>query len=163
MKQLSYLFLLLLCVGCANVSEEKATVSSDMVEMEATEATSSTVIEEAFPYAIIAEQKLQEYFDLLALQNKHPEMGTVISKQLEGITSDSIVLPRGQDSIDVKNLSPMGSLQQLNDTVMEQRFTYTIASRTLFKTDTIIARIITKPIVIDGMATQETKVVFRKN
>ncbi|WP_432411558.1 hypothetical protein [Rasiella sp. SM2506] len=162
MKQLVYILFTVLLIGCANVSEEKSFATSDTAETELDEA-SSIPIEEAFSYATITEQKLQEYFDLLVLKNKHPELAETISAQLRQITTDSILLSREQDSVAVKNLSALGPLVKINDTLQEQSFLYTIASKNLSKTDTLTAHIITKPIRIDGIETLATKVVFRKN
>lgn len=162
MKKLACICFAILLLSCANTSEEKSFANSDMAETESVEASSKTS-EEAFPYATITEQKLQEYFDLLALKNKHPELSETIIAQLRHISTDSIYLPKEQDSVAIKNLSALGPLVKINDTLQEQSFLYTIASKTLFKTDTLTAYIINKPIRIDGIETEALKVIFSKN
>lgn len=163
MKKLVSILCTVFLIGCANVSEEKQFATSDMTEREATEEVAPLEVEEAFPFATVTEQKLQEYFDLLVLKNKHPELKETIVAQLKQLTTDSITFPKGQDAVDVKNLSPLGPLVKINDTLQEQSFQYTIASKSILKTDTLTVQISSKPIQIDGIETLTTKVVFRKN
>ncbi len=161
MKKVAYICFALVFLGCANVSEEKSFATSDMAENEATESAPIN-IEEAFPYATITQQKLQDYFDLVVLKNKHPEFAKTISEQLLQITRDSIVLPKGQDSVDVKNLKPIGDLFTRNDTLKYQKFEYTLASGNSLKTDTLTAYIISKTITIEGKPVVSTKVTLGK-
>lgn len=161
MKKLAYISFILLLLGCANVSEENTGASSDITENEAMAVPTTETVEEAFPYATITKQKLQEYFDLTALKNKHPEYSETILEQLKQITKDSILLPRGQDSVAVKNLTPLGSIRKINDTLQLQKFTYSIASKTIFKTDTLTAYISTKPLLVDGIEVVSTKVILK--
>ncbi len=163
MKQLVYIVFIAFLIGCNNTSEENSLATSDSTESEFIEETAATTIEEAFPYATITQQKLQEYFDLLAIKNEHPEFAETISAQLRQITTDSILLPNEQDSVAVKNLSAVGPFIKINDTLQKQSFLYTLASKTIFKTDTLTAHIITKPIEIEGDRTLAIKLVFKKN
>lgn len=162
MKKLFYICFAMLLLSCANTSEEKSFATSDMAESEAAEPAVLT-IEEPFPYATITEQKLQEYYDLATLQNKHPEFAETIAPQLRKLAKDAIVLVKGQDSVAVKNLSALGEIVAINDTLQQQRFTYAIASKTMFKSDTLTANIISKPTVLDGTETVSTRVIFSKN
>ena len=163
MKKLAYISFTLLFLGCANVSEEKSFATNDSAESEITKDEATINVEEAFPYATITGQKLQEYFDLVALKNQHPAFAETISEQLEQLTNDTILLPKGQDSVAVKNLSPVGSIRTINDTLQQQEFTYSIVSKTMFKTDTLTAFIVTKPVMVDGVEAVSTKVLFRNN
>lgn len=162
MKKLACIHIALFFISCANVSEENSVPTSDIAESETIE-TAATTIEEAFPYATITEQKLQDYFDLVALKNKHPEFAETISQQLVRLTKDSMVVMEGQHSVDIKNLRPIGNMFTLNDTLQQQKFEYNIASRTLLKTDTLTVNIITKTMEIEGKEVRATKVIFTKN
>jgi len=161
MKKLAYISFALVLLSCANVSEDKSFATSDVAEDEAVNVSTTETIEEAFPYATITEQKLQEYFDLTVLKSKHPEFSETIVEQLKQITKDSILLPRGQDSVAVKNLTPLGSIRKINDTLQLQKFTYSIASKTIFKTDTLTVYISTKPLLVDGIEVVSTKVILK--
>lgn len=163
MKKLSYICFALLLLSCANTSEEKSFATNDMAESEVVDVTASNTMEEAFPYATITTQKLQEYYDLAALLNKHPEFAETIAPQLKQLATDSILHGKGQDSIKVKNLSALGDVITVNDTLQQQKFTYTLITNTLHRTDTLTANISTKPTLIDGVETMSTKVIFSKN
>ncbi|QIE59178.1 hypothetical protein G5B37_06275 [Rasiella rasia] len=160
MKQLTFVSIFAILFGCSNMASDKEAATSDVAET--LEETQAFRVDEAFDYATITQQKLQEYIDLQLLKNEHPELAKTIAPQLQKLLKDSIALPKNQDSLVVKNLSPLGTLLTVNDTLRQQKFSFALASNTFFKTDTLIANISTMTRQVHGEDVVVNKVYFSK-
>ena len=108
MKKVLYIFLLLLSGACANNNKPESS-------MEVLDMKNSTTREallgndnETFVYESLAKQILQDYYDLLLLQKKHPEFKEDIKMQLQHISKDSIYFNDSIENISIENLQQLG-------------------------------------------------------
>jgi len=156
MKKLRYLGISLLLLACAEAPERDSLKELESVETTFEEGTS----EEAFEYATLTEQKLQEYFDLLIVKNKHPEFSETIETQLQAFAIDSLSFTTNQDSVDVKNLHRIGNGQMVNDSIEKLKIGFTIGSLRQYKTDTVTAYITTNKVMVDGVESRNITIIF---
>ncbi|WP_157957347.1 hypothetical protein [Winogradskyella tangerina] len=156
----------LLFAACAMESNKVNTSESDYkyVDIEESAAT------EADDYGsnisgdqALINEKLQDFYDLLALQNKHPEFTKEVIEQLRNYTSNSIEEFSSENAFVIKNISQLGQAEVLNDSVKKLKLVYDKISENVKVTDTIYALITSKTIVIDGESFKSNKIQFSKN
>jgi len=156
MKKLLYIGISLLLMACAEAPERDTLKELEAVETTFEEETTA----EAFKYATVTEQKLQEYFDLLIVKNKHPEFSETVNTQLRSFVQDSLLFETYEDSVDVKNLHQIGDGQIVNDSIEKLKIGFTIGSLHRYKTDTVTAYIITNRVMVDGQETRNITITF---
>jgi len=161
MKYLLYIALALMVLSCArNKAEEmvstEAIDNEKSLELATSEASIAT-------YTGLAQQKLQDYFDLLVLQNEHPEFKAEIISQLEQLSEDTISLPEDIASVSIENVEQRGDIENVSDSVQKMTLDFDIVSTNFRKKDSINVLIHTQWIDIDGEKLPATKVSFEKN
>jgi len=156
MKNIPYLILsIFLFVSCAKNKEMKNV--SDKVESIKKEITT-----ESFENENRTKQKLQDYFDLLVLQQKNPEFKEDIKKQLQKITTANKTVS-DTNAVQIQNLKILGDSQKISDTVTKTKITFDIVTVNKIEKDTIITIIKTKKVTIDGRELVSSKIRFLKN
>jgi len=160
MKRLLYILPFFLIVACNNAPEKDMLSEIEAIEEELANATVSE--SEPFEYATITEQKLQDYFDLLIIKNKHPEFSEAINTQLKSFARDSLLFDTDQDSVDVKSLSQVGAAEIVNDSVKRLKIAFNVGAAQRFQSKTVTAIITTNTVVVDGKLTENTNVTFTK-
>lgn len=165
MKQLIYIFILIIIVSCKN----KAMKSMDMnaVEAEASQYKEKSIEEDfeipqnnSFTHQNISTEKLQELYDLLALKQKHPEFNDKIQSQLKNYTNDTF---QTSGEVFIKNLTLKSEVIVLSDSVEKIKLAYDIVSNEEIKEDSIWAEITTHTLLIDDKETKSKKIKFKKN
>jgi hypothetical protein len=111
----------------------------------------------------LVNQKLQEFYDLLALQNHHPEFTGVVAEQLKNYTKDSVSNFKTDKVVIIKNIRQLGYVIAINDTTQKIKLTYTKMVKNIKTVDTIYALIFNKTILIDNEPLTSSKVRFSKN
>ncbi|MCF6348758.1 MAG: hypothetical protein L3J20_10735 [Flavobacteriaceae bacterium] len=163
MKRLLYIFVVLLITSCAKSRKE---VPIESVEMDKTETVlESAAIEDAkemFTYQHLTEQKLQDYYDLLVLQQQHPEFVEDITTQLHELSNDSIIISDLIQKVNIENVQQIGEIQQISDSIQKIKLRFDIIANNSVKKDSITAIIKTKKISLDNEELISTKVVFTK-
>lgn len=156
MRDIRYLVLsIILFVSCAKRKEMKNV--SDKVE-----SIKKEVAIESFENENRTKQKLQEYFDLLILQQKHPEFKGDIKKQLQKITTTNKTV-LDTNAIQIQNLKMLGESQKISDTVTKMKIIFDIVSVNKVEKDTIVTLIKTKKVTIDGRELASSKIRFLEN
>jgi hypothetical protein len=166
MKRLLYFLLLLFVLSCAKGKKE-APAARDMKEPEVEKpmpVTNTTIAttSEAFEYQHLTTQKLQDYVDLLTLQQQHPEFNEGIASQLQKLLKDSIRITKTGQKITIKNVQRIDSMHSISDSVQKMWVRFDMIADNYVKSDSIAVFIKTKKILLDGNEVIATKLVFSK-
>lgn len=154
-KILSLIILIFLIYSCSRSKEMKPVNYSYKKE---TVIEKSAIITEPFKYQIITKQKLQEYYDLLVLQKKHPEFKDDILAQLQKISSINKKL-KDTNSIKINNLELI-STNKTSETERRIKISFDVISNNKIKKDTTIVLIKTKKVIIDNRELVSNKIRF---
>jgi len=171
MKRLCYILITLTLVACSEGHKSKEFVKSADVSLE---ETSMEVVEEglgtAINFEMLATQKLQDYVDLLILQQQHPEFREELRLQLLRLSADTLLVPShltmgeaGNSEISISGLVQLGEVETVSDTVQKVTFSFKLNSETTVRVDTLKAIFTTQKVVIDGLQHTTTKVTFEEN
>lgn len=106
--------------------------------------------------------KLQDFYDLLALQNTHPEFTKEVKQQLKTFTEDSLFNYTTEILEPIKNLKPIGTFQPIDSVTKKMLYTYDIILKEGVKTDTIWAIISSETITVDDKDLVSQKIKFSK-
>lgn len=153
MKKLFYLLTLLLIFSCSHVEKNR-----ELEEIDSNRRNKHEIIE-SFSFENKTKQKLQDYFDLLVLEQKHPKFREDILKQLKDISSVKKSVLDTND-IQIKKLSLIGNVEKISDSVQKFKISFDVVFGKTMRRDTIITIVSTKDIVIDGKALKATKIKF---
>lgn len=120
---------------------------------------------EATPFkeTLLIHEKLEDFYDLLTLRNRHPEFSEDVTLQLKNFTNDSLNLYAIKGVKTVQNMRPIGNIKIIDSTKRKVQYTYDIVSETSRKTDTIWVIITSKMVVLDGKSVLSNKVKFSKH
>ncbi|BAO74838.1 hypothetical protein WPG_0608 [Winogradskyella sp. PG-2] len=113
--------------------------------------------------APLVSQKLQDFYDLLALQNQHPEFTNEVVKQLKSYTNDNINSFKVNEAIIINNIKQLGEMIRVNDSTQKIKLEYSKMVNNLITVDTIYAILTTKAIMIDNETLVSNKVHFSKD
>jgi len=163
MNRLIYIFVVLFITSCANNRKEAATEAVDMEKTETVlESTATEDAEEVFTFQHLTEQKLQDYFDLLVLQEQHPEFIDDIRTQLQELSKDSVIKADFPQKVAIQNVQQVGETLQVSDSIQKIRLRFDIIANNSIKKDSITAIIKTKKVSLDNEEFISTKVKFTK-
>ena len=154
-KILSLIILIFLIYSCSRSKEMKPVNYSYKKE---SVIEKPVIITEQFKYQIITKQKLQEYYDLLVLQKKHPEFKNDILAQLQKISSINKKL-KDTNSIKINNLELI-STNKTSETERRIKISFDVISNNKIKKDTTIVLIKTKKVIIDNRELVSNKIRF---
>jgi len=154
-KILSLIILIFLIYSCSRSKEMKPVNYSYKKE---SVIEKPAIITEQFKYQIITKQKLQEYYDLLVLQKKHPEFKNDILAQLQKISSINKKL-KDTNSIKINNLELI-STNKTSETERRIKISFDVISNNKIKKDTTIVLIKTKKVIIDNRELVSNKIRF---
>ena len=108
-------------------------------------------------------QKLQDFYDLLALQSKHPEFKDDVALQLKDYTKDSLNIYKNEDVVSINNIKLMSQSIRLDENTIKIQIQFDVKSNFKKTTDSIYAYITKKETVIDGESFISSKVIFSKD
>ncbi|MEL6811510.1 MAG: hypothetical protein AAFP76_09265 [Bacteroidota bacterium] len=175
MKKLLYIVpLFALIVACGKMENKAPLTEADMVEAEESDGLSGFVWEEAVGnmemgneavpgWEAMATEKLKDYFDLLLLEQKHPEFREDIRVQLERLLeNDTLFIDHGSFT-SIENIRQKGGIEQISDSVQHVQFYFVKVDGQSRSVDSITARIRAKEIQLDNEARTSFKFTFLKN
>ncbi|GAA3612380.1 hypothetical protein Q4Q39_04370 [Flavivirga amylovorans] len=156
MKKLIYIICILIFISCKNeVNKVSEIPAFEEEDAEVYRSDDNFVMNR---YQILSTQKLQEYFDLIKLKEKHPEFKDDILIQLRKLSNDSI--PNYAGDFSIENIRQVGEVETISDSVQKIKLVYNVVSDAYKSNDSILATISSKTIFIDDTATISNKVVF---
>jgi len=156
-KHITVVAVILLMVACAQPKRE-----NDMMKSEVATEAAAMDAKEDFQYQNISKQKLQDLYDLLVLQQNHPEFKKDIANQLQDISEDSIHISNKMNTISVENVSILEPIRQLSDSTQSLKIDFDVNSNLGVTKDSITVIITTNKIIIDEQELKSTKIRFKK-
>ncbi len=158
MKKILIYSLIILLGACAHApnkenSEAKSNISALDIE---------EIIPEKFAFENITTLKLQEYFDLLVLEKKHPEFKKELELQIRKMANFNFPIDSLSTNIKIKNIKQIGNLVRVSDTSQRLKISFDINTTTSSKNDSIAMLVHSKTILIDTQEMTTTQVVFEK-
>lgn len=161
MKKIVYVLLCLFWLSCAKDSRNSKSeaVNYDM-EISASEDKND---DQFMPtnYETLASQKLQEYFDLMQLQETHPEFKEDVLVQLKSLSQDANLSKKYINLDSVKNIRSIGDILKISDSVQKLKLEFDVMSKGKMTHDSIEALIITKTVMMDTDSITSNKIVFK--
>jgi hypothetical protein len=164
MKKLTYIAIAILFSACANNTKE-ASVSdmdfseteiygNDNMELEGTAVRESTDL---------ASAKLQDYFELVLLQQKHPEFKEDIRAQIQSLSERGLLLADSIPVISIENIRQNGAVQSLSDSLQKIQFYFDLTTENGVRADSITAVLRTQIVTLDEQKVTAIKVTFERN
>lgn len=146
MRRIMYIMFTLLCFGCANnTSKTMKMENTEAFEIE--EEESSPYFSETDAYSILIQQKLQEHLDKKALLKTNPDFN-IETKEYKFLSI--------KNGGKLKNIEFISPFKIVSDSVKKVAIKVVLEH----ETDTILTRIKTSVIEIDGEQLLSTKVSF---
>ncbi len=164
MKKLIYIAIALLLSSCANNAKEASMSDMDFSEAEVSE-NSSMGLEETSIVANtqLAEAKLKDYFELVVLQQKHPDFREDIRSQLRGLSEADLNIPDSVNIISIENIRQNGAVQELSDSLQKIHFYFDVTTENGTRQDSITAVLRSQKVTVDQQEVTATKVTFERN
>lgn len=151
---------ILLGISCANEKKE-ASLEYDPVLKNA-ELYEDEFQRREITLEQLTSQKLQDYFELLQLQKKHPQFKEEIEEQLRNFTKAGIIIRDTFEGVDVSNIKQVGKVIKVSDSVVKLKLVYDKYSKNSTNTDSVYAFITTKNIHLDDRQTVSNVIVFER-
>lgn len=159
MRKCIWSIFILLCISCANKNKEM-NAEADVVLKRNMEYLK--IEEREVSLENLTTQKLNEYFELLQLNNEHPEFNEDIQQQLNTLSKQSLFKVGDLTPISIKNIHQIGNVEKVSDSVQKIKLLYTVTFGSREITDSIYASIFFKTIQIEEVETLSSKVIFSK-
>ncbi len=158
MKKLLYIIIALLIGSCNNNSPNSLEMkSADNYDYFFNAASSNRT----FTKLNLAEQKLQELYDLSLLQKQHPEFEKGIEIQLSKLSKNAVSLPNKAIKLSITNVVQIGNVVTVSDSISKLKLRFDVISEQgTTATDSIIAVIKAKTIFINNETVTSTKITF---
>lgn len=163
MKNL-YIILCIVLFGCNSSNNEKSLSDFELddTSVENVENHEEIFKKPNFSQLSLIEEKLQETYDLVYLLEKNSDFES--SNKVSSIILPQLILDSldTQDSITINDLTQIGIVEIINDSISHLNFSYKIKINNTEKTDTLKAIIEKQDITIEGLTTTSIKVDFTK-
>ncbi|MDO5978079.1 hypothetical protein [Flavivirga spongiicola] len=159
MKKLGYLLIFVILGSCMNNKDENRESAAPMMVEESDDLSGYETKNTGFSITTLAEQKLQEYYDLSLLQKHHPEFENDIKLQLNKLADTLLILPNTTREIIIKNVTKI-DYQKITDSTSKLRLHYEVISDRGNTFDTISAIIKTKTIMVNNETITTRKLTF---
>ena len=165
MKKFIYIFVAsFLTFSCANSNKEASVSDIEFSENEVVGNSNKDLGEATtFTNSQLAEVKLQDYFELLTLSQKHPEFKEEIRSQIQSLSESNLTISESLDIISVENLRQAGAVLQLGDSLQKIKFYFNVITENGVREDSITAVLRAQKVTIEQQEIMSTKVTFEKN
>ena len=164
MKNLYIILCIILLFGCNSSNNEKSLSDFELddTSVEIVEKHEEIFNKPNFSQLSLIEEKLQETYDLVYLLEKNSDFES--SNKVSSIILPQLILDSldTQDSITINDLTQIGIVEIINDSISHLNFSYKIKINNTEKTDTLKAIIEKQDITIEGLTTTSIKVDFTK-
>ena len=110
----------------------------------------------------LIEKKFKEFYDLNTLLKKYPNFKENIEKRIDNFTTGTSVIFDLTDSLKITNIRQQGGLTKISDSVQMTKVLFDIVSGNMTKTDSVLAFITKKKVLIDSEEVISTKVKFTR-
>lgn len=114
------------------------------------------------PLTQLTEQKLKEYFDLIQLKQEHPEFKADIILQLQKFSNDTTIGKNYSKGFKLEHIRIVEYLETDSDTTQKLKLFFDVIHENSKRTDSIIATIFQKTIMVDNEDITSNKITFSK-
>lgn len=149
MRHAVLIFILLFIFSC---NESSPSISKERKSNSYKEYTDGTLLEEKF----------KEFYDLNVLLKEYPEFKEDIENRIRNFTTSPRAVFKLNDSLKIKNIRQKGSFIKVSDSVQMTTVYFDLISGKTTKTDSVIAFITKKKMIIDSEEVISTKVKFTR-
>ena len=163
MKKLIYI--LVSCIISLSCADETKNKDLEISTEEAIEIPNIEAIRapEKPNFEKLASQKLADYFDLLRLQQEHPEFEQDLLLQLKSFSeNDTLFLNKYQNIKSIENIRQTGDIIQVADSVQQIKLYFDVITDKMTIADSTLAKILFKNIVMENSSTKSYKIQFKK-
>lgn len=157
-----YICLISVLLGISCASENKEAQAAYDVGLENVELYEEEFQGKEITLEHLTSQKLQNYFELLQLQKKHPQFKDEIEEQLKSFTKEGMIISNAFEGITVSNIKQIGKVVKVSDSVVKLKLVYDRVSENNTREDSIYAFITTKNIYLDDKQTVSNEIVFER-
>jgi len=163
MRKLVYILSFIVFTSCINNTKEAEMKTFDfMLIEESINLDDFGYTYSNFNVTNLAQQKLQEYYDLSLLKEQYPEFENDIKLQLENLADSTLEISKNLNAISISNVIEISN-QKLSGSVSRIQLQYEVTTEKGTITDTISAIIKTKTIIINNENVATTKLKFMNN
>ena len=165
MKKFIYIVVAsLLLFSCANSNKEASISDIDFSENEVVGNTNINLEEATIvTNTHLAESKLKDYFELLVLQQKHPEFNEEIQSQIQSLSEANLTISDSLDILSVENLRQIGPVLQFGDSLQKIKFYFSVITENGVREDSITAVLRAQKVTLEQQEVMSTKVTFEKD
>jgi len=153
-----------LLFACANSNKEPSRSDIDFSETEVMGNNNMDLEETASMTSTdLATSKLRDYFELLLLEQKHPEFKEDIQSQIRNLTESDFNTPDSLSIISIENITHQGAIEQFGDSLQKIKFYFNLNTENGVQQDSITAILRTHKVMVDSEEVTATKVTFEKD
>jgi len=165
MKKFIYITLAsFLLFACANSNKESSRSDLDFSETEVMGNNNMDLEETASMTSTdLATSKLRDYFEMLLLEQKHPEFKEDIQSQIRNLTESDFNISDSLPIISIENIRQEGVVEQFGDSLQKIKFYFNLITENGSQADSITALVRTQKIKVDSQEVTATKVTFEKD
>ena len=117
---------------------------------------------DSFSTENLIEKKFKEFYDLNTLLKSYPEFKEDIEKRIENFTTGTRDIFEINDSIKILNIRQKGAFIKVSDSVDMTHVLFDVITDTHIKTDSVLAFITKKKVLIDDEEVISSKVKFTR-
>jgi len=118
--------------------------------------------EDSFSTENLIEKKFKEFYDLNTLLKSYPDFKEDIEKRIENFTTGTRAIFEINDSIKIVNIRQKGAFIKVSDSVDMTHVLFDVITDTHIKTDSVLAFITKKKVLIDNEEVISSKVKFTR-
>lgn len=165
MKKFIYITLAsFLLFACANSNKEPSSSDLDFSETEVMGNNNMDLEESVLMTSTdLATSKLRDYFELLLLEQKHPEFKENIQSQIRNLTESDFNISDSLSIISIENIRQEGVVEQFGDSLQKIKFYFNLIIENGSQADSITALVRTQKVKVDSQDVTATKVTFEKD
>lgn len=165
MKKLMYIAAVsFLVFSCANSNKEASISDIEFSEAEVAgnknmDLDRSTITKNTD----LAEAKLKDFFELLLLEQKHPEFKEDIRLQIQSLSETALNISDSLPIVSIEYKGHSGEIIRYGDTLQKLKFYFNLTTKNGVREDSITAVLRTQKVMVELQEVTATKVTFEKN
>jgi len=164
MKKFIYIAVLsFLVYSCANSNNESSVSDIDFSEAEVLGNNNMELVPSAITASTdLAEARLKDFFELLSLEQKHPEFKEDIRSQIQNLSETPLNISDSISIVSIENLRQHGEIIRYGDSIQKLKFYFNLTTKNGVRKDSITAILRTQKVMVEQQEVTATKVTFEK-
>ena len=164
MKKLIYIVVTsFLVFACANSNKSPSNNDIDFSEAEVLGNNNMELEPSAITAnADLAEARLKDFFELLLLEQKHPEFKEDIRSQIRNLSETALNISDSISIVSIEYTGHTGEIIRYGDSIQKLKFYYNLTTKNGVRKDSILAVLRTQKVMVEQQEVTATKVTFEK-